>query len=177
MRIWTVLLIGLSTNLDNFCMAALLGMQRRRIPLLKNLVIALISGAVSFIASEAASFLIFTSFAALLGGILIIGMGVYTISSTFFQKEEQAVDIQELGLKQTGFIGMALSLNCLPVAFGAGAMGHSPLLVSVFIAFFSFLCMEAGARLGCHIGGRISAKWLNALSGALLIVLGLFAFL
>lgn len=172
MNFLSILLIGLSTNLDNFCMAVLIGAQKKRIPFLTNIIISLLSGIVSLIASMAAAFLSFLSFAGVIGSALIIGMGVYTLYVGIFKCEEPGLDMETLSLRQTFVTGCALALNCLPVAFGAGAMGLSPLLVSAFIAAISIVLMEVGARVGYRIGKKIKARYVNAASGVLLILLG-----
>ncbi|MDL2218578.1 manganese efflux pump [Christensenellaceae bacterium OttesenSCG-928-M15] len=174
MNILSVALIGLSTNIDNFCMAALLGAQNKRIPILSNFVIAIISGLVSYFASMSATFIVFfASFAALIGGVLFIGIGVYTIYAGFSKNGQPDIEITNLKIKQTLIVGCALAINCLPVAFGAGAMGLSAFYTSAFIAVFSFLSISLGGAIGKKIGGKLNTSLMNALAGLLLVALGM----
>jgi putative Mn2+ efflux pump MntP len=172
-NIFSILLIALATNLDNLCAAVALGIRQKRIPPAANLAIALISGIVALIASAAASFLLhYISVAGILGGVLIATMGVWTVASAFKRHVEENVQCERLGAKQTILLGCALAINCLPVAFGAGAAGLSCGLTGLFIAAFSFLCMELGALWGGRLGRNLKPVCVNVLSGGLLIILG-----
>ncbi len=173
MNILSIILIGLSTNLDNLCAAAAIGMSGKRIAFAHNVIISLISGVVAFVAGQAAAFLFACSFASLLGGLMIAGMGVWTVAGAFTENVNESMRTQEISMPRMLLLGCALAINCLPVAFGAGALGLSPCWVGIFIALFSFCSIALGIAIGHKIGRKLHTVWINVLSGVLLIVLGL----
>lgn len=177
MNLLSAIIIGVSTNLDNLCAAMLIGVQRKRISILSNLMISLISGAVALVSSYLASFLVSARFSNMIGGILIIGIGIWTIISAANQNNGQETFGENLDLKKTIILGLALSINCMPVSFGAGATGLSPFWISLFIAIFSFLSLELGMWLGMKAGRRFNSSLINAAAGVLLVGLGLFELL
>lgn len=177
MNIFSVLLVGLSVNLDNLCAAVALGLQQKRISVFANLIISLISGIVAFVASQAAIFLLPFHVAGILGSVMLACMGIWTIASSFANKAEQSMQEQPLDIWRTLLTGCALAVNCLPVAFAAGATGLSPLWISLFIAIFSFLSILVGIKLGNRLGHAIKAKWINMISGILLMLLALLQLL
>lgn len=175
MKFIQALLIGASTNIDNFCMAMVIGTRGRRISPLSNFAISMVSGLAAYIASALASTILPASLSRTVGSVIIIGIGVWTVINSLWGPQEGA-EVQVLGVKGSLALGMALAVNCLPVAFGAGATGLPPLLTAIFIFVFSYISLAVGVRLGRAFREKFNVKLLNAFSGILLIFLGIAGF-
>lgn len=149
MDILSVLLIGVATNLDNLLIGAALGLRRRHISWLNNLLIALCSGAAALVCCSLSSLLAgLGRLPAIFGGSLLILLGVLSLlpakGAPAEEKIMQAGAPAKLSPGESLMLGVALALNCLAAAFGVGMSGLSPLLVGLFVGGFSFLSVGIG---------------------------------
>ena len=172
LSLFSILLVGIATNLDNLCAAMALGVQKKTLPMWANLLIALISGVVAFVAAGAASFLAFSGIANLLGGLMLSAVGLWTLV-TANRCEDTSGLIQRMDFKAAMLLGAALAINCLPVAFGAGATGLAALWVSLSIAVCSVASVGLGMLLGNKMARRLNGRWVNIAAGVLLVGLGI----
>ena len=187
----TILLIGVAANIDNLGISVSYGLNSKKIPLLQNLLIALISMICAFISISTGSFLSYyfsQSIANVAGGSLIIGLGLWFIfySSPVVKsngnsqkptwqfrlpKFDQAKDIT---WKETFFLGFVLGVNCLTIGFGAGFTGVPPFSASISIGIFSIISIYFGVMLGKNIGGTVFGRYSTIISGVLLIIIGIY---
>jgi len=173
MHVLSVLLLGVSTNLDNLMIGFSFGLQRRKVTLLSNALIGLFSASVTCL------FCYFSSLVAglgripnLIGGIFIVLMGLYSLFATPPGCDETE-QVTEFTWKDTAVLGSGLALNCIPVAFGAGLTGISPWAASLSVGLVSVLSIGLGNRIGLRATDfRLSAKMLNVLGGLIMVVLG-----
>ena len=115
MHSFSIFILAIATNLDNLCIGMAYGCQGRLIGTKINACIALISGLVSFALCWASSFLAveIQETANLIGALLLIGMGVYTLFSTHNKQEAASI-----GRTSAVALGLTLAVNCIPAALG-----------------------------------------------------------
>lgn len=175
-HLWTVVSLGLATNLDNLCIALLLGLQGRRLGKGYNLLVSLSSGVLVYLCGQVASFAKgLGRWPGIIGGLILIGMGVVSLlPKRKNEADEPALAAAKPGLRGGLLLGWALSLNCIPVSFGAGLTGVNPVALAAGVAALSFVCVEVGNRVGLG-GGQI--KWgekkLLYVSAVLMITMGI----
>ncbi|MBC8538734.1 hypothetical protein H8693_07275 [Christensenellaceae bacterium NSJ-63] len=178
MDILSVLLIGVATNLDNLLIGAALGLRRRHISWMNNLLIALCSGAAALVCCSLSSLLAgLGRLPAIFGGSLLILLGVLSLlpakGAPAEEKIMQAGAPAKLSPGESLMLGVALALNCLAAAFGVGMSGLSPLLVGLFVGGFSFLSVGIGNVLGLTTGKKLNGRLLSLLSAIAMMGLGL----
>ncbi|MGA7934836.1 MAG: manganese efflux pump, partial [Kovacikia sp.] len=83
---------------------------------------------------------------------------------------------QRLGLRETLFLGISLSLNAIAGGLGASLSGYQPWMTAVAVGIFSYLTIYLGQRLA----GTYVSKYLGTLtqkaSGLLLVGIGIYEF-
>ncbi len=173
MHILSALLLGISTNLDNLLIGLSFGLQRKKIPPLANGAIGLLSAAITCLFCYLSSLLaVFGRIPNLIGSILIILIGLYA----FLPPKKEAADPHPTRFtwKETAALGCCLAVNCIPVAFGAGLTGISPLAASLSVGIISFLVVGIGNAVGLKVSSlKLNSRLPNCISGAIMICLGL----
>lgn len=187
----TILLISVAANIDNLGISVSYGLKSNRIPLLPNLLIAIISMICAFVSVTAGSLLstyFSQSLGNLIGGSLIISLGVWLVVTspafTLVSSRETKTSRQPLlptvdqakniEWKESIFLGFLLALNCLTIGLGAGITGVSAFYTSVSIGIFSMLSISIGVKMGNKIGSTIFGKYSNTAAGFLLIIIGIY---
>lgn len=179
MHIVSTILLGVSSNLDNLFLGASLGLQGRRITLLQNILIGLLSAIFSFIFCLFATYLSdFGRIPNILGGLLIIFLGI----RTFFSKEDASSEkstcfSEKIPFSDALVLGIALAINCLALSFGAGLTGISPLSAMVAVGVGSIITVGTGNKLGLKAGLTVNNQKLNYFAGGFMILLGFFELL
>ena len=190
----TILIIGIAANLDNLGISVSYGIKSQRIPLLSNILIALVSALFAFIAMTAGSLL--SSYfpiiiANTIGGILIICLGIWCIVTSPTLTKKQAIQdektripglptfnqVKSIGFKESFFLGLILAINCLTIGFSAGMTGVSSLSTSISIGIFSIISISLGVKLGNKVGNTPFGKYSNEIAGLLLISIGIIEIL
>lgn len=168
---FSIFVLAIATNLDNLCIGMAYGCQGKRIGPGINACIAVISGLVSFALCWASSFFAaeIQGTANLLGALLLIAMGLYTLLS-----RHQAQQTTWIGRTSALILGMTLAVNCIPAALGAGLTGLPPLWLGAAIAAFSFLTVGLGNLAGCRIREKVTTHLLDVASAACMIGIGIF---
>lgn len=176
MYILTALLLGVATNLDNLFVGLSFGLRGRRISILSNIVIGLLSATATLLCCFFASLL-----SGLGGALRYVGGGVIIIVGimSFFQRDdgEESEKDGKMTARDTLILGLALAANCLAVAFGAGLTGIGPVAAAVAVGSGSILTVGLGNRLGLATGKRINQRLLTDISGGVMIALGLIQLL
>ncbi|MBO0601843.1 manganese efflux pump [Sporosarcina sp. E16_3] len=186
----TILLIGIAANIDNLAISVSYGLKLKRIPILYNFIISLISIVFAFVSISAGSFLshyFSQSMANFTGGFLITALGIWFImpspvcvKNKSMQKEDVRPAIlsvekeQIITLKESSFLGFLLALNCLAIGFGAGITGFSPFFTSISIGVFSLISISLGIKIGNKIGSTLFGKYSTIIAGLLLIIIGIY---
>ena len=179
MQLFTIILIGIAANLDNLGISVSYGLRMSRIPFQYNLVISLISILFALLSITAGSWVsehINVTFANILGGLLLIGLGNWLLWKPGVSRDGNVAknSISDIHWKESILLGFILAINCLTIGFGAGITGVSPIPASLSIGLFSFVSIAVGVKLGHHIGYSWFGKYSDQLAGCLLVVIGLY---
>lgn len=180
MHLSTIVFLGLAANLDNLCIGMSYGLMGKRIKPLHNLIVSLISGAFAYIACAAAG--LFSGYQSgvpmLIGSILLIGMGLYTVWDGIRKRgAEQQVEedaLRDTRLSEVCLLGVALAINCLASAFGAGLTNVSAAGLALSVALFSCAAVWLGNLLGGRVKWLCRSHWLDTASGAMLVLIGIW---
>lgn len=165
-------LLGFTVNLDNFMIGLSLGMRRQRISLQANLVMALLTGAVTFISMRFAQLLSseMAVWANVVGASLLILFGVFCM---FHNAEEGEQGYGVECWSEIVILGALMALNCIPPAFSAGAMGMNSAVVTLSAFVSAVLCMGISSRLGARLRSVRRFVHMDQAAAALLILIGL----
>lgn len=187
---WIIMLaIGVASSIDNFAIGLSYGTKGKKITAVANLFIALIAFVVSFLALIAGhwvSSILPNALPDIIGGLIILLIGVWSLADTLKRRqpiampEAEDVDWDQDNLIEAGevfFLSIALSFNAIGTAFGAGMGGLSPWAVGGFIGAFSFLSIGAGQWLGLGSRRSVLGKSTEYLSAFLMIAIGLYTIL
>lgn len=177
MKLITILTIAVAANIDNLGISMAYGLRSSRIPIKYNLTISLISMACAFASILMGSFLsgIFSiSTSNMIGGILLIGLGLWTIMKSASPSKECVRTMDYISWKEAIILGFILAFNCLSIGFSAGVTGVEPFSTAMVIGIFSFISIVIGVRLGVHIGSSWLGQQAERIGGMLLMAIGLF---
>lgn len=185
----SVLVFSCAANIDNLVVGFSYGVKGVRIPVLSNILIAVLSGVGTFLSMTAGKWLSACLPAAvchLAGGLMLVGMGGWTCwqalkgrkkedgKQGIMQNPEQA-DKDKSGHIQPSeaiLLGGALVLNNLGMGVGASVLGLPVTAAACFSAVLSFVFMTAGGYLGKRLSGKL--RHALVLSGLCIIALGLY---
>ena len=181
----TIIFIGIAANLDNLGIALAYGVKQMKISIYPNLIIAIISMIVTYIAVVAGSTIIdyiSPHKANILGSLLLCGVGVWTLSSNKFrvgnpQKIFEITNEEKkhfISYKEAVLIGLLLSLNAMAGGIGIGANGISAIWTVLSIGFFSLLTIGLGSHFGYLLSKSFIGKYSTSISGCLMILIGIY---
>ncbi|MEK4425986.1 manganese efflux pump MntP [Solibacillus sp. FSL K6-1523] len=181
----TIIVIGIAANLDNLGIGLAYGVKQTKIPFLSNVSIAISSMFVTYIAVWIGGTIgayMSVHIANLLGSLLLCIIGLWTLISQKFGHKEilhnpQLVDLDEnnvISLSESILLGFILSINCLAVGIGIGANEISAVWTVLSIGFFSIVTIGLGSHFGALISKTFIGRYSTAISGWLLIIIGIF---
>ncbi|EFM11421.1 protein of unknown function DUF204 [Paenibacillus curdlanolyticus YK9] len=179
-------MIGIAANLDNLGIGVTLGSRRIYVPLLSNLIIAILSMIATFLSmvlGEYISGLLPTSWGNMIGGMMIVILGIWGIISYQRKRGAAAVKkngnngkdkVQRVSWLESISLGSALSINCMASSLGAGASGVSPYLTALSVGVFSFVMIDIGSRMGIRFARSWLGKYSELIGCVLLIAIGCY---
>lgn len=164
-------LLGFAVNLDNFMIGLSLGMRRQRVSLQANVVMALLTGGMTFCSMRFAQMLShdLAVWANLVGALLLIAFGVFCI---FHNAEEGEQGYGVECWSEIFILGVLMAINCIPPAFSAGAMGMNSAVVTVSSFVCAFVCMGVSSQLGSRLRSARRFAHLDQAAAGLLILIG-----
>lgn len=184
-----ILVLGLASSLDNLSIGITYGTRGKQLSYLSNILITFLSMIASYLSlfiGKWMSHFIPLNMANFGGGMLIVLIGLWTlwIISPFNRQshskkamtDPENVDKDKnniISLTEALVLGMALSFNSIGTTFSAGVTGLNPLLTTLSVGIFSFLCMEAGLRCGKSFKQRRVGKFASLAAGVSLLLIGL----
>lgn len=185
----SVFVFACAANIDTLIVGFSCGLKCVRIPLLSNVLIALLTGMGTF-ASMTAGVCIETllpaSLCRVIGGLMLVGIGLWTIwqgarardgapTQQCIMQNPQQADKDHSGRiewKETFLLAGALVLNNIGMGIGASILGLPVWPTSLCTMALSFVFVGAGLRLGRVLSGR--TKLAFVFSGLLVIALGVY---
>ncbi|SEJ69931.1 putative sporulation protein YtaF [Bhargavaea ginsengi] len=180
----TILFLGIAANLDNLGFGLAYGIQKVRIPILSNAVIAILSmmvTALAMVAAEGLAYIMPEQIANRLGGFMLCLIGVWMLIQEL--KPNQALCKNNLHADKDGNRilsvrevlppGFLLSANSLAGGFGMGVSGGPMTATVLSIGVFSFLTIHCGNRFGGALTRFYLGRHPGVLAGGLLIVIGI----
>ncbi|MFD0696939.1 manganese efflux pump [Paenibacillus sp. GCM10027628] len=187
MHWWSIIGIGIASNLDNLGIGVAYGSRATRIPIGSNLMIAALSMICAYLSmtlGELVSSFIPPHIANDIGGVMIIAIGVWGMKSEIGTKGSRSLlanpseaDVDRnnvISIRESFALGMALALNCIASGFGAGISGISPWAAALSVGFFSIVTIGLGVKVGARIAKTWFGKFSNAIGGMLLIAIGVY---
>ncbi|MGG0670483.1 manganese efflux pump [Lederbergia citrisecunda] len=175
MKLITILIIAVAANIDNLGISMAYGLRANRIPFRYNLIISFISTVCAFVSIFAGSMLsdiLSRSTSNLIGGILLIGLGLWVVGKSASPSKDDIRKIDFINWKESIVLGFILALNCLSIGFSAGVTGIEPYSTALAIGIFSFISIILGVRLGEHIGTSWLGQQAERIGGMLLMIIG-----
>ncbi|MFJ8527464.1 sporulation membrane protein YtaF [Bacillus sp. NPDC094106] len=184
----TILLLSLSSSIDNFGVGISYGIRNIRISLLANFIIAIIAFIFSEIGIRFGQY-ISTVFPGTLSNVIgtlflfVIGLRIILMavprkkkgSQKVLDEDESVSNVitgylkspEKADLDQSGDIsffeaivlGIAISMNALTNGLGAGLLKLSPFAISLAAAIFSFLTIWLGVKLGKKVANVRIGSW------------------
>lgn len=176
MHLFSVFLMGISTNLDNLLLGLSLGLQKKKLCFWANVLIGFLSAAVTAVFCVLSATL--SSLGKLpnvVGGGIIIAVGLWSLLPA-----HQEASCYQAGFswRETWVVATGLAVNCIPVAFGAGLTGIPPWAAALSVGGMSLLCVAAGNAIGLAASGlQLRPRLLAVIGGGLMIVLGVIEML
>lgn len=203
MHFFSIILFVISSNLDNFMIAAAYGIRKLKISIFSNLIFAAISCLGTLLAmllGKSMSYFISAKFTDIIGCIILISIGIWTIidsmrkipensskensienlSYNYLIKNPEAADKDMSGYidtKEAVLLGFALALNNIGMGFGAGAAGLNIFLTTVLTFVFSFIAIAVGYILGQNCLSKFIGRCGGIISGLIIIFIGIYEFL
>ena len=197
MHILSVLSLSIASNLDNFAIGLVYGTRKIRIPFMSNLIIALFSGLgtiLSCFVGDVLREMFGGMMCNIVGGLLVIGIGLWTIfismkgeaqrpveeshlSIKTIIDEPQIADVDHSGhisTKESLLVGVALAVNCLATGLGAGMTGLGVVVTTIAVTALSLLCVSLGVWSGRKYAINVPGCLIPVLAGGLLMVVGMF---
>lgn len=193
----SVLTIAFASNLDNLAIGIAFGVRSTRIPIMSNVIIALITMVGTYLSmtiGEMIAFYMSGFVANVLGATLIACIGLWTIIDNWRKGgTEQPVSNQEtssdpirnpyaadvdqnniISMKESVALGIALAMNNLAVGIGAGATNVSSLLTTMFAGLFSLTFIGFGSKVGYAMSRTWFGKYSGIIGGVLLFLIGIY---
>jgi putative sporulation protein YtaF len=197
-QVLPAVLIAAVSNLDNLAAGFAFGSTAKRIAAVPNAIIAAITmvatgGALTL--GHALPRLTTQSTATLLGGLMLIAIGAWTVAASVATLRTSvsgpgaaaegrlrlasgplAGHVAGNGVishREAVALGIALSLNNVAAGLGAGAAGITPLTTTLLAGGFSLACVGGGSRIGWAIARHLTGRYAPTLGGAILVALGI----
>jgi len=199
-----LLLLVIAVSLDGFGVGITYGMRKIKVPLIPLCIIMICSGIIvytSMMVGDVLQFFISKEFATLLGGLILITLGLFSLVNLFISKlkesKNETIDHTETttmhdiktvmatpdkaDLDRSGTIsaweafllGFALALDAFGAGIGASMLGYSPLLMASMTACMSGCFLFLGMRLGILLSKYKKLERLSFLPPAILIGIGI----
>lgn len=191
MNILSSLLFAISANADNFVVALSYGINKIRIGFSSNLLISLITltgTALSMSLIKIISSPVPENIANLIGSVMLILIGVWTIVKPLLKKTDSdgIIDNPEkadkdnsstIDARESITLGLALTLNNVGLGIGASITGLNIVLTSLLTFGLSLLMIVVGHFVGSYYLSKVFSKRATIVSGLVIIVLGVNVYL
>lgn len=201
LHLFSILMLAVSSNLDNFGVGVAYGIRRVCISVSSNLLIAVINTTgtfVSMVAGERLYHYMQSDTANYAGSAIFIIAGCLVVINDIVKKERKSVYISgesfvskmipvpdkpwiinmyckgRISLKEGFVLAAALTFSNLATGIGAGLIGLNLSLTILFVFSFSIAAIIIGMKAGQYSASRWLGASSNLVSGLLLIVIGVY---
>ncbi|EJS64395.1 sporulation membrane protein YtaF [Bacillus cereus] len=193
--LFSILLIGIASNLDNAGVGIAYGIRKIRISWFNNFIIAFLGFLFTLLAGFFGNWiaLFISEFTANLIGAIVLGViGVFILCQPFLSQKDtiESKDGSVMGIlrdpekadfdgsKTISFseaivLGVALSINNIAGGFDAGVTNLNLWLTAVISGLFSFICIRGFAYVGKRFLAEYLGKWATVIAGILLVLIGI----
>ncbi|EJS72671.1 sporulation membrane protein YtaF [Bacillus cereus] len=193
--LFSILLIGIASNLDNAGVGIAYGIRKIRISWFNNFIIAFLGFLFTLLAGFFGNWiaLFISEFTANLIGAIVLGViGVFILCQPFLSQKDtiESKDGSVMGIlrdpekadfdgsKTISFseaivLGVALSINNIAGGFEAGVTNLNLWLTAVISGLFSFICIRGFAYVGKRFLAEYLGKWATVIAGILLVLIGI----
>lgn len=186
-----ILLLSISSNMDNFVVGISYGLKRVHIRFLANLVIALITftGTVlSMLAGKTLLPVVPAHIAEMFGSLILILIGCFCVTKYFYSKIKRAdtyysaEDPKKYDKDNSGNIeifeactlGLALTINNIGIGIAASISGLSVVETSIVSFFISLMAIYTGNKIGNGWLSKFVGSYAEPISGLIIIILGIY---
>ncbi|MGK0467047.1 manganese efflux pump MntP [Clostridium sp.] len=179
MQILYLFTIAFLNSIDNIGVGVIYSVGGIKVKLLKNLILALLAFAVSFVASLSGQFIshfLSVEICSIISMLLLVFMGVKMIYSSVYKNNTDFHRYKELEYKEAFTVGAALAFDDIGSSISAALIGYSPFMIS-----FPFFIIS----LGIFFLGNYALKYTTKfnlgnkptiVAGGLMILLGISQF-
>lgn len=201
MHVVSILLFGISANIDNFTVEIAYGIKKIKIGIASNFLIAVISGIGTFISMSIGfelSRVLNAASANAIGSTILIILGIWTAKDYFVhpcephENDEKAhrpsmktlstsklLDINKpgaLAIKESITLALALTINNFGLGIGSSITGLKVYATVMCTFVLSVIMITVGCLLGNGCISRLFDKLAPLISGAVIIVLGIYKY-
>lgn len=169
-----VLLLALSVSLDTLGIGMAYAMAGIRIPRRTRLLVAALNGVLTGLALDLGKRCLYhvpEIWFRLIGGTILLILGIKTLWNALGDNKAAQYDkdnSRSIDLREGCVLGLALALDSISAAFGIVGQGTGTILFPFCTAFLCGFFLWVGER-HCY-----NVRRLNGVSGAILIMFGLF---
>lgn len=196
-----LLFLVIAVSLDGFGVGVTYGIRKIHVPVPGLLIIMFCSGIIVLLSMTIGSLLssyISPNIAQIIGGIILISLGIFSLLQVVRQKKEMTkrqkkilkkvllfkvlstpdkADLDQSGtisMNEAFLLGIALAMDAFGAGLGAAIIGYSPLLTSVLIASMSGLFVYSGIKTGFVLSKMKKLSHMTYIPPLLLIALGIY---
>lgn len=169
-----ILILSLSVSLDTLGVSIAYAMAGIGIPKRSRVLVAVINGGITGMAVFAGAYCLTEVpdfWFSIFGGCILILLGIKSLWNVFFDSRAAQYDrdhSRSIDLKEGCFLGLALSLDSAGAGLGIIGQGEWMFLFPLFTAALCGIFLGIGEKIKYNVGR------LNAVSGILLVLLGVF---
>ncbi len=180
MQLLYLFLIAILNSIDNLGVGIAYGIAGIKVKFSKNLLIAFLAFAVSFIASLSGQFI--STFlndeeCSIISMLLLVLMGIKMIYSSLSKKQNDNFDkVKELSYKDAFSIGIALALDDVSSSVSSALIGYSAFMVSLPYFIISLAIFFSGNFALRFITKLNIGNKPTILAGLLMIIIGISQF-
>lgn len=194
-----LIFLVIAVSLDGFGVGITYGMQKIRLPILPLFIIMCCSGTVVLISMTIGTWLttwISPSITEKLGGIILIAIGLFSLSNIMKQRKNSTKQIAEeknkssfitvmgtpdqadldksgsISARESLLLGTALALDAFGAGLGAAIIGYTPLMTAGLVALMSGTLLFLGMKAGLFLLKSDRLARMGFLPPLLLMVLG-----
>ncbi|MBE6915820.1 MAG: hypothetical protein E7471_04220 [Ruminococcaceae bacterium] len=167
-------LLAIALNLDALAIGVSYAIRNIKIPKRSLLFISLLSVVYTALASVLGDVLA-EWLPPYLGGIFLLGLGLYTLISAFFTSTDFDFDASKtIDIREAAALSLALSLDAGGASLSFSLCDGFSLLLPITIGFCQLVFLSIGKKIGARISFRTeeNTRALHLISGTMLTLFG-----